>query len=134
MRFVVLGAGLAGVTSAWELLRDGHQVIVVDRGSESANFSSYANAGLIAPGHAFAWASPSAPGMMLQSFWRNDQAIRFRPQLDFRQWRWIMAFLGQCNHTRAHINTERKVRLCRYSQKCLNQVAEETSVLSLIHI
>ena len=54
MRFVVLGAGLAGVTSAWELLRDGHQVIVVDRGSESANFSSYANAGLVAPGHAFA--------------------------------------------------------------------------------
>jgi len=128
VRFVVLGAGLAGVTSAWELLRDGHQVVVVDRGSESANFSSYANAGLVAPGHAFAWASPSAPRMMLRSLWRNDQAIRFRPQLDFRQWRWIMAFLGQCNHARAHINTERKVRLCHYSQQCLNQVVEETSV------
>ena len=108
MRFVVLGAGLAGVTSAWELLRDGHQVIVVDRGSESANFSSYANAGLVAPGHAFAWASPSAPGMMLRSLWRNDQAIRFRPQLDFRQWRWIMAFLGRSDRGNQPATTKRK--------------------------
>ena len=126
MKFVILGAGLAGVTSAWELLRDGHQVTVIDRGAEVANFSSFANAGLVAPGHAFAWASPTAPGMMFRSLWRNDQAIRFRPKLDRRQWHWIMAFLGQCNSTRAQINTERKFRLCHYSQTQLQKVVKET--------
>ena len=31
MRIVVLGAGVIGVTTAYELARDGHEVIVVDR-------------------------------------------------------------------------------------------------------
>ena len=128
MKFVILGAGLAGVTSAWELLRDGHEVTVIDRGAEVANFSSFANAGLVAPGHAFPWASPAAPGMMLRSLWRNDQAIRFRPKLDRRQWNWLMAFLGQCNSTRVRINSERKFRLCHYSQRQLQKVVKETGV------
>ncbi len=31
MRIVVLGAGVIGVTTAYELACDGHEVIVVDR-------------------------------------------------------------------------------------------------------
>jgi len=54
MRIVILGAGLAGITSAWECLRDGHEVTVLDRAKAPADFTSRANAGLIAPGHAFA--------------------------------------------------------------------------------
>ena len=128
MRIVILGAGLAGVTSAWELVRDGHEVTIIDREIEVANFSSYANAGLIAPGHAFAWASPDAPKIMLKSFWNNDQAIRFRPKFDIHQWQWIIKFLGQCNNTRSRINTEHKVRLCSYSQRCLNEVVSATNL------
>ena len=78
MRIVILGAGLAGITSAWECLRDGHEVTVLDRAKAPADFTSRANAGLIAPGHAYAWASPSVPRIMLRSLWRNDQAIRYR--------------------------------------------------------
>ena len=61
MRVAVLGAGIAGVTTAWELLRDGYQVTLIDRGSDAANFTSFANAGLLAPGHAYAWASSRSP-------------------------------------------------------------------------
>ena len=50
MHIAVLGAGIAGVTTAWELLRDGYQVTLIDRGRDAANFTSFANAGLLAPG------------------------------------------------------------------------------------
>ena len=126
MRIVILGAGLAGITSAWECLRDGHQVTVLDRAKAPADFTSRANAGLIAPGHAFAWASPSVPRIMLRSLWRNDQAIRFRPSANPRQWRWLTQFLRQCTAQRARVNTLRKTRLCQYSQSRLHSVAEET--------
>ena len=128
MRFVIIGAGLAGITSAWELIRDGHEVTVIDQGAEPANFSSHANAGLICPGHAFAWASPAAPIMMLKSLWQNDQALRFRPRLDARQWNWIALFLRQCTSARARINTERKYHLCSYSQMKLKEIVEETGI------
>ena len=37
------------------------EVTVIDRGAEVANFSSFANAGLVAPGHAFAVGLTSSP-------------------------------------------------------------------------
>jgi D-amino-acid dehydrogenase len=52
MHVVVLGAGVIGITTAYQLLKDGHRVTVIDRGDVPASFTSYANAGLVAPGHA----------------------------------------------------------------------------------
>jgi glycine/D-amino acid oxidase-like deaminating enzyme len=43
MRIVVLGAGVAGVATAWQLLKDGHQVTVIDRAPGPAQFTSFAN-------------------------------------------------------------------------------------------
>ncbi len=128
MKIAVLGAGVAGVTTAWQLLKDGHQVTVIDRAGGPAEFTSYANAGLVAPGHSYAWSSPAAPGMMLRSLWRGDQAIRFKPRLSVRQWAWMARFLGQCNATGARINTGCKSRLCVYSQAILDEVVAETGV------
>lgn len=128
MHIAVLGAGIAGVTTAWQLLKDGHKVTIVDRESEAANFTSFGNAGLIAPGHAYAWASPRAPAMMWRSLWRGDQAIRFKPRLDPRQWSWMRKFLAECTAERATINTQVKARLCIYSQRMLHEVAAETGI------
>jgi D-amino-acid dehydrogenase len=128
MKIVVLGAGVAGVATAWQLLKDGHQVTVIDRADGPAEFTSFANAGLVAPGHAYAWSSPAAPGMMLRLLWRGDQAIRFKPRLSVRQWDWMRRFLGQCNAASAARNTGHKSRLCVYSQAMLDQVVAETGV------
>ncbi len=129
MKILVLGAGVVGITTAYALLADGHDVIVVDRGDEAANFTSFANAGLMAPGHAYAWASPKAPGIMLRSLWRDDQAIRFRPRMDPALWRWTFKFLRQCTATRAVINTQRKARLSVYAQALFKDVVAETGVV-----
>lgn len=128
MRIAVLGAGVVGVAAAYQLQKDGHEVVVVDRAEGPATFTSFANAGLVAPSHAFAWASPKAPRMMLRSLWRGDQAIRFRPQFTRAQTRWVRRFLGQCTAERAVINTRRKLRLCTYSQAVLQEVVGETAL------
>jgi len=128
MRIAVLGAGVVGVTTAWQLLKDGHEVTVIDRAPGPAEFTSFANAGLVAPGHSYAWSSPAAPKMMLRSLWRGDQAIRFKPRLSVRQWLWGLQFLRECNPAGAKRNTERKARFCRYSQQMLNEVVAETGV------
>ena len=112
MRVLVLGAGVVGVTAAYQLLKDGHEVTVIDRAEEAASFSSHANAGLVAPGHSYAWSSPRAPGMMLRSLYRDDQAIRFRPSLSPALWLWSLKFLKQCSTERALSNTQETSRIC----------------------
>lgn len=115
MKALVLGAGIVGVTTAYELNRDGHEVTVIDREALPAAFTSYGNAGLFAPSHAYAWSSPAAPGILLRSLWRNDQALRFRPTPDPHFWRWMWQFWRQCTAEKAALNTARKARLCAYS-------------------
>ena len=128
MKVLVMGAGVIGVTTAYRLLQDGHEVAVVERHPEAAAETSFANAGMIAPGHAYAWASPRAPKMLLTSLVDKDQALRFRPSADPRLWAWSLRFLRECTAARARLNTLRKHRLCLYSQAALKAVAAETGI------
>ena len=125
---LVLGAGIVGVTMAYELWKDGHEVTVLDREAGPAEFTSFGNAGMIAPGHAYAWASPASPSILLKSLWRNDQALRLKPSLDPAFLKWMWKFWGQCTTERAALNTQRKVRLCQYSQKVFKRTRQETGV------
>lgn len=128
MRVLVLGGGVIGVTTAYELLKDGHEVTLIEREADVALGTSFANAGMVAPGHAFAWASPRAPKVLLRSLWRDDQALVFRFHADPAFWRWCIRFLGECTAERARINTTRKHRLCVYSQAVLGDVVADTGV------
>ncbi len=128
MKALVLGAGIVGITTAYELLQDGHEVTVIDREAEPAAFTSYSNAGLFAPGHAYAWSSPAAPGILLKSLWRGDQALRFRFNADPRFWSWMLKFWGQCTAERAALNTTRKVKLCNYSLGVFHETVRRTGV------
>ncbi len=128
MKIAVLGAGVIGVTTAYELARDGHEVTVIERLPEAAAETSFANAGLFSPGHAYTWASPKAPKILFQSLYKEGQALRFKPSLDPQLWLWSIQFLRNCTAERARINTKRKVRLCLYSQARLQYVAADTAV------
>ncbi|WP_320177604.1 D-amino acid dehydrogenase [Roseovarius pacificus] len=128
MKVLVLGAGVVGVTTAYELAKDGHEVTVVDRLDQPASETSYANAGLIAPGHSYTWSSPRAPRILLKSLTDRSQALVFRPSLDPRLYSWSLRFLRNCTAERARSNTKRKVRLCSYSQDRINMIADETGI------
>jgi D-amino-acid dehydrogenase len=128
MRIAVLGAGVVGVTTAYELAKDGHEVTVIERLADAASETSFANAGLVAPGHAYTWASPRAPKILLRSLLDESAALRFRPSLDPHLWWWTWLFLKNCTAEAARINTKRKVKLCMYSQNELDRVLKETGV------
>jgi len=128
MRVVVLGAGVVGVATAWYLAGDGHEVVVVDRQAAVGRETSFANAGLIAPGHVYAWASPRAPMMLLRSLWQEDTALRFRLKADPRMWAWSLRFLANCTAARNRANTLRKLSLCLYSQKLLGELAQSAGL------
>jgi D-amino-acid dehydrogenase len=128
VRVVILGAGVVGVTTAYELQKDGHEVVVIEQHDGAADETSAGNAGLIAPGHSYTWASPKAPGILMKSLYRNDQALRFKPRLEPDLYRWSLQFLRNCTPERSRTNTLRKLALCSYSQQRLHQVVKETGV------
>ncbi|WP_459616671.1 D-amino acid dehydrogenase [Bordetella sp. 2513F-2] len=124
MHTVVLGAGVAGITTAWYLAAQGRQVTVVDRRALAASETSYANAGMVAPGHSYTWASPRAPGILWRSLRDDSQALRLKLNADPRMWRWLWQFLQNCTAEKSRLNTRRKLVLCRYSQAELQALTD----------
>ena len=128
MKVVVLGAGLLGVTSAYFLRQQGHDVVVVDRQATPAAETSFANGGQISVSHAEPWANPSAPIKVLQWLGKEDAPLLFRLRADARQWLWGLQFMRECTPARTRHNIEQIVRLGTYSRDTLQQLRRETGL------
>lgn len=128
MHTVVIGGGVVGVTTAYYLAAQGYSVTVLEQRSELGQDATGGNAGLIAPSHSFAWASPQAPRMLLRSLRGERTAIRVKPRLDPRLLGWGIQFLRECTPGRARTNTLAKLALCQYSQRELYRLADEEGI------
>ena len=128
MHILILGAGIIGVTTSYELLKAGHKVTVIDRQSGPALETSFGNAGLIAPGHSYAWATPKLPGNLIKSLFNKKKTFRFKFQWDPAMWYWGIQFISQCSRKKMGENTLRKHRLSSYSQNCFHQLLDEIKI------
>jgi len=128
MKTLVLGGGVVGVTTAYFLARAGHEVTILEEKDGLGLEATGGNAGIIAPGHSFAWASPRAPRMLWQSLRGAETAIRVRPTADPALLAWGLRFLRECTSARARRNTLIKLRLCQYSQSVMNEIVRAEAI------
>ncbi len=125
MKTIVVGGGVVGVTTAYYLALDGHDVTVLEQADRLGTDATGGNAGLIAPSHSFAWASPQAPRMLVRSLMGEATAIRVKLSLDPRFLWWGMQFMRECTTRRARENTVVKLGLAQYSQAEMYRLADE---------
>ncbi len=128
MKIVVLGAGIIGIATAWYLLDEGHEVVVVDRQPGAALETSFANGAQISVSFCEPWANADAPFKVAKWLLRDDSPLLFRPRLDPNQWRWGLAFLMQCTNAAFERNVEELVQLGRYSHESLKELVGRTGI------
>ena len=117
MHILVLGAGIIGISTAWHLLERGHTVTVVDRQSDAALETSFANAAQISVSYCEPWANRAAPWKALKWMFDPEAPLLLRPRMDRAQWRWCLEFLGQCNDAAFERNVAQIVALGAYSHQ-----------------
>src|SRR5690348_17227042 len=122
MKILILGAGVAGVACAYHFWRDGHEVKVIDRNEGVALETSFANGGQLSYSYVAPLASPGVIPKIPPWLLRRDSPLRFRPELDPDQWRWIAQFLAACNSRTADLTTERLLRLAFYSRDLMHEL------------
>jgi len=128
MKVLVLGAGVVGVTAAWYLAQDGHEVTVLDRHEGAALETSFANGGQISASYAEPWANPDAPLKIIKWLGQEDAPLLFRLRLDPRQWRWGLQFLLECLPANTRRNTIQCLNLALYSRDCLKALRAQTGL------
>lgn len=128
MKVIVLGAGIIGVTSAYQLAKAGHEVTVVDRQPGPALETSYANAGEVSFGYCSPWAAPGIPAKAIKWLFMKHAPLILRPKIDQAMLSWLVRMLMNCTAERYAINKSRMLRLSDYSRISLAALREETGI------
>jgi len=124
MKIAIVGAGIIGVTTAWELACDGHEVMVFDRHGAAAEESSFANAGVVAPGYVTPWAAPGMRTKVLRSLLSTHGAVKVRWPLGLRDMRWMARWQRACALETYLANRTRMQRLAFYSRARLHAITD----------
>jgi D-amino-acid dehydrogenase len=124
MRIAVIGAGIVGVTTAFELAVHGHEVTVFERHSAAAEETSFANAGVIAPGYVTPWAAPGMPAKVAGFLLKNYAPVRVSLPLSRTELAWMWKWLRACDLATYSANRARMQRLAFYSRTRLHEITE----------
>jgi D-amino-acid dehydrogenase len=128
MKVIVLGGGVIGVSTAYYLAAEGHEVTVVERQNGVALETSFANAGEISPGYSSPWAAPGLPIKALKWLFMKHRPLVIRPGLDPAMVRWGLHLLRNCTSARYDRNKGRMLRLAEYSRDCLQALRAQTGI------
>ena len=128
MRIAVIGTGIIGITTAYELAYDGHEVTVFERRGAAAEETSFANAGLIAPGYVAPWAAPGMPLKVLKHLFSRYAPVKLSWPLTGSEFSWIWHWFKACNQESYRVNRAHLQRLAFYSRARLHQLAAELAL------
>lgn len=124
MHVCVLGAGIVGLATAWQLVQQGHEVTVVDRAAPGAGASG-GNGAQLSYSYVQPLADPSIWRQLPKLLLSPDSPLKLRPQLDPLQWRWAMAFLAACNARTSRDTTARLLTLAAESRTGFERMRAE---------
>lgn len=125
---VIIGAGLAGLSSARALQKRGWQVTVVDAQTSPAQGTSFANAGMLTPSMADPWNAPGLLPYLLKSLGREDASFLLRLNALPGSIGWGLRFLAQSRQQAFLCNSEANFHLARYSLSQLRQWQAELNM------
>jgi len=93
---VVVGAGVIGLLSAYDIRRRGGEVLVIDKG-EPGMGCSYGNTGWVVPSFSAPLPAPGLVTTTLKWMLRADSPVYIRPSAVPSMFRWLMQFWSHCN-------------------------------------
>jgi D-amino-acid dehydrogenase len=115
----IVGAGIIGVTTAYELAAEGHEVTVFDRCGGVAAETSFANAGIVAPGYSGPWAAPGMPWKVASRLFSRHPPLRLGGLGALAHLPWMWRWWRACRPQTHAANRAAMQGLARYSRERL---------------
>jgi D-amino-acid dehydrogenase len=122
---IVIGAGLAGLCSAYFLRQAGLAVRVVERNAEAGMETSFANGGMLTPSMSDPWNSPGVFWHLLQWLGRKDAPMLLRPSAIGHYLGWGLKFLAHSSEPKHRAAMEANFTLAAYSVAQTRQMRED---------
>lgn len=124
----VVGAGIAGLTSAYYLAKEGFDVDVFDKESYPAMACSYANGGQISVSNSQTWNTWSSVLKGIKWLGRKDAPLLIRPSLDWDKAKWLAKFLYYTASNDWARNTAETIRMGIEARHLYNQLEQDEGI------
>ena len=99
-KVIVIGGGIVGLSTAYYLQKEGHEVTVIDKG-EIGSGASHINAGYLTPSHIVPMAAPGMISKGIRWMFNASSPFYIQPRLNLDLIRWGMKFMKSC--TSSHV-------------------------------
>lgn len=128
MRVIVLGAGVIGVTSAYRLLQEGHDVTVIERQPAAGLETSWGNGAMIHVSSVQPWAAPGVPTNVLKWLGQERAPMLLRLGALPHMWRWGLGFLQNCTPRAYKANCRFNLALAIESAAAMAEIRANTGI------
>ncbi len=125
-RIAVIGAGITGVTTAYELSLLGYHVTVIDKHLYPAMETSFANGGQLSACNAEVWNQKATVLKGIKWMSEKSAPLLLNPSFSVHKYAWLMEFLGNIKHYKE--NTQETVRMALLARQRLFEIAEKESI------
>jgi D-amino-acid dehydrogenase len=118
-RIAIVGAGVVGVATAWQLCRDGHEVTLLDAHAGRAVGASHANGAQLSYAYGDALATPGLLAHLPAILLGRDPAFRIRLQADPEFLLWGLRFLANAHPARFAANSRHLLEMAAETRDAL---------------
>ena len=110
------------MTSAWWLLEAGFGVTLLEREPAVGSAASARNGGQLSYRYVAPLADAGVPMKAVQWLFDENGPLRFRPEADLRQWRWLASFIAHCGAATNRKTTGQLLQLGELSRRAMAQL------------
>lgn len=96
---IIIGAGIMGLTTAYELLKAGRKVTIIDE-NDITDSTSFGNAGLLSAFDKGPLANPGIVFNTLKLMIKGESPVNIHPTLDTKIYKWLWKFVNSANKDR----------------------------------
>ena len=104
-KVIVLGGGIVGLSTAYYLIQEGHEVTIIDKGRLDSG-ASHVNAGYLTPSHIVPMAAPGMISKGMKWMFNAKSPFYIKPRFDLDLIRWGLKFIKSC--TNKHVQSSMK--------------------------
>jgi len=127
-RIAIVGAGIAGITTAYYLSKAGYSVSVFEQEPYAAMRTSFANGGQVSVSNSETWTTWSNVKKGIKWMFTKDAPLLIRPRLDFKQWKWMAKFLWHTFNLEYHKNTAATIKMGLESRKLYDEICHDEGI------